>query len=103
MSGGSLCSFRIRCSPKEIKSQFEVFYIVYICKNGKIQYNKIKHFCLTLSSCLKMKIAKSHLLKGALSGLRQSLIAESLLKMMKNALYFTSRALSVLKIFKFFS
>ena len=40
-------------------------------------------------------------LKGALSGLRQFLATESLLKMMKNAFYFTSTALFVLKIFKF--
>ena len=32
--------------------------------------------------------------KGALSGLRQFLAAESLLKMMKNASYFTSKTLS---------
>ena len=41
--------------------------------------------------------------KGALSGLRQFLAAESSLKMMKNAFYFTSKALFVLKIFKFLS
>ena len=41
--------------------------------------------------------------KGALSGLRQFLAAESPLKIMKNALYFTSKALSILKIFKFLS
>ena len=40
-------------------------------------------------------------LKGALSGLRQFLATESPLKMMKNAFYFTSKALFVLKIFKF--
>ena len=40
--------------------------------------------------------------KGTLSGLRQFLAAESPLKMMKNAFYFTLNALSVLKIFKFF-
>ena len=39
--------------------------------------------------------------KGVLSGLRQFLATESLLKMMKNAFYFTSKALFVLKIFKF--
>ena len=39
--------------------------------------------------------------KGALSGLRQILATESSLKMMKNAFYFTSKALFVLKIFKF--
>ena len=42
-------------------------------------------------------------LKGALSGLRQLLAMESPLKMMKNAFYFTSKALFVLKIFKFLS
>ena len=41
------------------------------------------------------------MLKGALSGLRQFLATESPLKMMKNAFYFTSKALFVLKIFKF--
>ena len=39
--------------------------------------------------------------KGALSGLKQPLAAVSPLKMMKNAFYFTSKALFVLKIFKF--
>ena len=37
----------------------------------------------------------------ALSGLRQFLVTESPLNMMKNAFYFTSKALFVLKIFKF--
>ena len=42
-----------------------------------------------------------HLLKGARLGLL--LATESLLKMMKNAFYFTSKALFVLKIFKLLS
>ena len=42
-------------------------------------------------------------IKGALSGLRQFLATESPLKMMKNVFYFTSKALFVLKIFKFLS
>ena len=42
-----------------------------------------------------------HRLKGALSGLIQVLATESPLKMMKNAFYFTLKALFVLKIFKF--
>ena len=42
-------------------------------------------------------------IKGALSGLRKFLADESLLKMMKNAFYFTSKALLVLKIYKFLS
>ena len=41
------------------------------------------------------------IIKGALSGLRQFLATESSLKMMKNNFYFTLKALSVLKIFKF--
>ena len=43
------------------------------------------------------------LIKGALSGLRKFLATESPLKMMKNAFYFTPKALFVLKIFKFLS
>ena len=39
--------------------------------------------------------------KGALSGLRQHLATASPLTMMKNTFYFTSKALFVLKIFKF--
>ena len=39
--------------------------------------------------------------EGALSGLRQFLATESLLKVMKNVFYFTLKALFVLKIFRF--
>ena len=42
-------------------------------------------------------------LKGALSGLRQILATENPIKTMKNAFYFTSKAVLVLKIFKFLS
>ena len=45
----------------------------------------------------------NHPFKGALSGLRKFLAAENPLKVMKNAFYMTSKALFVLKIFKFFS
>ena len=41
--------------------------------------------------------------KGALSGLGQFLAAETPLKMVKNAFYFTSKIPFVLKIFKFLS
>ena len=41
--------------------------------------------------------------KCPLSSLRQFLAAESLFKMMKNAFYFMSKALFVLKILKFLS
>ena len=40
-------------------------------------------------------------LKGALSGLRQFLATESPLKLMKNAFYFISKTLFILKGFKF--
>ena len=43
------------------------------------------------------------MLKAALSGLRQFLATESPLKMMKNAIYFTLKALFVLYIFKLLS
>ena len=43
----------------------------------------------------------SKTIKGGLSDLRQFLATESPLKMMNNAFYFTSKALFVLKIFKF--
>ena len=41
--------------------------------------------------------------KGALSGLRKFLAAETTLKMIKNAFYFTSKALFFLKIIRFLS
>ena len=41
------------------------------------------------------------LFKGAFSGLRQFIATDSPLKMMKDVFYFTSKALFVLKIFKF--
>ena len=46
---------------------------------------------------------KNKWFKGALSGPRQFLANESPLKIMKNAFYFTLKALFVLKIFKFLS
>ena len=45
----------------------------------------------------------SNCIKGALSSLRQFLATDSPLKMMKNAFYFTLKALLVLKIFKLLS
>ena len=48
-----------------------------------------------------MSINRKKIIKGALSGLKQFLAIESPLKMMKNAFYFASKALFVLKRFKF--
>ena len=57
--------------------------------------SKGNHPVLIMSGLMKVK--------GALSGLRQFFATESPLKMMKNAFYFTSKALFVLKIFRFLS
>ena len=46
---------------------------------------------------------KYFFLKGAPSGLRQFLATQSPLKIMKNAFYFTLKALFVLEIFKLLS
>ena len=43
----------------------------------------------------------SNSIKGALAGLRYFLATKTPLKMMKNAFYFTLKALFVLNIFKF--
>ena len=52
---------------------------------------------------LKRICSEKNVLKGALSGLRQFLVTENPLKIMKNVFYFTLKALFVLKIFKFLS
>ena len=59
-------------------------------------------FFFPLLSLLILVIFIALHFKGALSGLRQFLVVESSLKMMKNAFYFTSKAVFVLKIFKVF-
>ena len=66
---------------------------------------KILVFFLSLTNLI---FADSHLkihpaVKGTLSGLRQFLAIESVLKMMKSDFYFTSKVFFVLKIFKFLS
>ena len=51
----------------------------------------------------KAKEKKLRKIRGAPPGLSQFLATESSLKMMKNAFYFTFKALFVLKVFKFLS
>ena len=58
--------------------------------------------CITIFKYIK-KIFELNIFKGRLYGPRQFLITESLLKMIKNAFYFTLKALFVLKIFKLLS
>ena len=64
-----------------------------------IQYDNLKN--LSLMSFIFFYFL--YYSKGALSCLRQCLATESPLKMMKNTIYFTLKALFVLKIFKFLS
>ena len=59
--------------------------------------------CWTRLKTAKPSATAKQLIKGALSGLRQFLATEVSLKMVKNTFYFTSKALFVLKIFKFLS
>ena len=67
---------------------FVIFFTFNCFQTVNIQNSKhVINFCLTL--------------KGALLGLKQSLATESPSKMMKNGFYFTWKALSVFKIFKF--
>ena len=57
----------------------------------------------TASDIARSILYKLDIIKGALSGLKQFLVNESPLEMMKNAFYITLKALFVLKIFKFLS
>ena len=52
---------------------------------------------------IELQKKMTNLIKAVLSGVRQFLPTEGPLKMMKNAFYFTSKALSVFKIFKLLS
>ena len=78
---------------------FNDFYFRFKCLNHlhfwslKTYHFLVKYFEDSLSESFN----------GSLSGLRQFLAAESPLEMMKNAFYFTSKALFVLKVFKFLS
>ena len=49
------------------------------------------------------KYQRNSVFKGAMSSLRRFLAIESPLEMMKNAIYFTTKALFVLKVFNFLS
>ena len=73
------------------------------CKKGVLKnFVKLtgKH-PYTLAQVFSCEFCK--ILKGIPSRLRKFLAAESTLKIIKNAFYFTSKALFVLKIFKFLS
>ena len=60
----------------------------------------LQHGC---SPVTLLHIFRTPFLKGTLSGLGQFLATESPLKMVKNTFYFPSKALFILKMFKFLS
>ena len=74
-----------------------------------ISCTEICHLCSSLKGLIKSRsehksrCGQMPSSQGVLSCLRQFLATESPLKRMKNAFYFTSKALFVLKIFKFLS
>ena len=68
-----------------------------------LQHITLDYFEFILHFCWSIGVLTEKHVKDALEGLRQFLITESSLKMMKNAFYFTLKALFVLKIFKFLS
>ena len=69
------------------------------CSSGKIcSMTYIKPIKISLYN-----FPRTPFLKGTLSSLRQFLATENPLQMMKNAFYFTFKALLVLKIFKLLS
>ena len=55
------------------------------------------------SLTVNLVLSSINIITGALYGPRQFLATETPLKMMRNAFYFTSKALFFLKIFKFLS
>ena len=61
-------------------------------------FKKFRH--IFLITFYKNMYKRNNILKSALSGLRQFLVTENPLKIMKNN-YFTLKALFILKIFKF--
>ena len=69
-------------------------------RTWKPQLNYPKLSCYNYNSYV---CGDSRRIKGVLSGQTQFLATERPLKNMKNAFYFTSKALSVLKLLKFLS
>ena len=65
----------------------------------KIFRNGVSFLLSSIVNCLE----DLSQIKGALSGLRQFLATESPSRTIRNSFYFTSKALSFLKIFKFLS
>ena len=69
---------------------------------AKIIFVKMKILAIVVLLTMTRNIVE-YIFKGTLSDLRQFLTNEIPLKMMKNAFYFTLKALFILKIFKILS
>ena len=82
---------------------FYAFTWFYFESNGNERRLQSRFWAEKLGTLLTTSHTESQKIKGALSGLRQFLATESPLKVVKNAFYFTSKALCVLKICKFLS
>ena len=81
-------------------------------KLGKLQFWECQFFSIVTSKVntvldipllinLFISLIELKKISGALSGLRQFLVTESLLKMMKNAFYFTLKSPFILEVFRF--
>ena len=99
-TGRQLIFFKLKMGSRDSASPHASFILTrkyfFIVSFTSVIYNLLSRYsnARNLNLCL---------LKGALSGLRKFLAIESPLKLMKNAFYFISKALFVLKIFKFLS
>ena len=71
--------------------------------DGSKQACKCKNITKNIFQNVNSVLYTVNNITGGLSGLRQFLANEIPLEMMKNAFYFTSKALFVLEIFKFLS
>ena len=84
----------------QTKKQYKIFKLKY--GNAELLWNtKSNQVELGLAVFASAFCTKLAYIKGALSGLRQFLAIENPLKIMKSAFYFTSKALFILKMFKF--
>ena len=77
------------------RSWFSLLLAIKLSENG-ISIG-VSIYLFTLNACTFLTLQA---FTGTLSGLGQYLATESPLKMMKNAPYFTLKAISLLKIFK---
>ena len=86
---------------------FRIFLYFFIADFEQVNVRLIE-WLTNVDECYKLlvdkhifRVRKKHYIKDALLGLIQFLVTESALKMIKNAFYFTLKALLVLEIFQF--